>query len=199
MNTSLSKRLFTRRNVVIVAAKRTPIGSFMGTLSNFTASQLGVVATKGALLQANLKGEDVEEVYYGNVMQAGQGQAPARQVCLGSGIKVDTPCTTINKVCSSGMKSVMLGAMAIALGDRNIVVAGGMESMSKIPHLIYLRKPTGYGPAQITDGIQFDCLTDVYNNILMGNCTEKIASEMGISREAQDKYANESYLKARKA
>jgi acetyl-CoA C-acetyltransferase len=112
-----------------------------------------VVATKGALEQANLSPQDVDEVYYGNVMQAGQGQAPARQVCLGSGMKVDTPCTTINKVCSSGMKSVMIGASAIALGDRDIIVAGGMENMSKIPHLIYLRKPTGYGPAQITDGI----------------------------------------------
>jgi acetyl-CoA C-acetyltransferase len=99
-------------------------------------------------------------------------------------MKVDTPCTTINKVCSSGMKSVMIGASSIALGDRDIIVAGGMENMSKIPHLIYLRKPTGYGPAQITDGIQFDCLTDVYNNILMGACTEKIASEMNLTREA---------------
>ena len=114
-------------------------------------------------------------------------------------MKYDTPSTLVNKVCASGMKAVMLGANAIALGDRNVVLAGGMECMSKLPHYIYLRKPTGYGNAQIVDSIQFDGLTDVYNNILMGSCTEKVCSEMGISREAQDQWAIQSYNRARAA
>ena len=147
MNTVVSqtKRAFAKRNVVIVAAKRTPIGTFMGGLSNFTGPQLGTFATKGALAAANIQPEDVDEVYLGNVISAGSGQAPCRQVSLGSGMKLDTPCTTINKVCASGMKSVMLGATAIAAGDRNIIVAGGFESMSKAPHYLFLRKPAGYG------------------------------------------------------
>lgn len=197
-----SKRFFSiagRRNVVIVGGRRTPIGTFMGSLSNMTGPQLGAVATKGVLAAYHVDPKDVNEVYFGNVISAGSGQAPARQVALGSDMNYDTPCTTINKVCASGMKAVMLGANAIALGDREVVVAGGMESMSKLPHYIYLRKPTGYGNAQIVDAIQFDGLTDVYNNILMGSCTEKICSEMGITREAQDQYAIQSYTRAREA
>jgi len=203
MNTSSviyqSKRLFSRRNVVIVGAKRTPIGTFMGGLSNLTGPQLGTVATKGAIAASHISPEDIDEVYLGNVNSAGSGQAPARQVALGAGLKVDTPCTTVNKVCASGMKTVMLGATAIAIGDRNTVLTGGFESMSKAPHYLYLRKPTGYGHAQAVDSIQFDTLTDVYNNILMGSCTEKICTELGITREAQDEYAIKSYNKTREA
>jgi acetyl-CoA C-acetyltransferase len=126
--------------------------------------------------------KEVEEVYMGNVISAGSGQAPARQVALGAGMPTDTVCTTVNKVCASGLKAVMLGANAIRLGDRDVVVAGGFESMSKLPHYVYLRRPTGYGHAQMIDSIQFDGLTDVYNNLLMGSCTEKICSEMNITR-----------------
>lgn len=190
------KRLFTKRNVVIVGGKRTPIGTFMGGLSNLTGPQLGTIATKGALSSSGVAPEDIDEVYLGNVIQAGQGQAPARQVTLGSGMKIDTPSTTINKVCASGMKTVMLGATAIAAGDRNTIVAGGFESMSKAPHYMFLRKPAGYGHVQAVDSIQFDGLTDVYNNMLMGSCTEKICSEMGITREAQDQFAIMSYNRA---
>ena len=201
MNTIVNngKRMFSKRNVVIVAAKRTPIGSFMGCLSNFTGPQLGVIATKGALTAAQISPEDVDEVYLGNVNSAGSGQAPARQVTMGTGMRLDTPSTTINKVCASGMKTVMIGATAIAAGDRNTIVAGGFESMSKAPHYIYMRRPTSYGHAQAFDSIQFDCLTDVYNNTLMGACTEKVCSELGITREAQDEFAIKSYNKARKA
>ena len=194
-----SKKLFSKRNVVIVGARRTPIGTFMGSLSNMTGPQLGTIATKGALTAAHIPPEDVDEVYLGNVIQAGAGQAPARQVTLGAGMKIDTPSTTVNKVCASGMKTVMLGATAIAAGDRNTIVAGGFESMSKAPHYMFLRKGSGYGHVQAVDSIQFDGLTDVYNNMLMGSCTEKICSEMGITREAQDEFAIRSYNRARKA
>ena len=171
----------------------------MGGLSNFTGPQLGTFATKGALTAAHISPEDVDEVYLGNVNSAGSGQAPARQVTLGSGMRVDTPTTTVNKVCASGMKTVMIGATSIAIGDRNTIVAGGFESMSKAPHYLFLRKATGYGHVQAVDSIQFDTLTDVYNNILMGSCTEKVCSELGITREAQDEYAIKSYNKAREA
>ena len=132
------KRMFatSRRSVVIVGAKRTPIGTFMGGLSNFTGPQLSTIATKAAIQAANISPEDVDEVYLGNVLQAGSGQAPARQVTLGSGMRVDTPSTTVNKVCASGMKTVMIGATAIAIGDRNTIVAGGFELISKTTLLI---------------------------------------------------------------
>lgn len=194
-----SKRLFSRRNVVLVAGKRTPIGTFMGGLSNMTGPQLGTIATKGAIASSGISAEDIDEVYLGNVNSAGCGQAPARQVAIGAGLKVDTPCTTVNKVCASGMKTVMIGATSIAIGDRNTVLTGGFESMSKAPHYLYLRKPTSYGHAQAVDSIQFDTLTDVYNNILMGSCTEKVCTEIGITREAQDEFAIKSYQKAREA
>ena len=142
-----TKRLFSRRNVVLVAGKRTPIGTFMGGLSNMTGPQLGTIATKGVLASSGISAEDIEEVYLGNVNAAGSGQAPARQVALGSGLKVDTPCTLINKVCASGMKTVLIGATSIAIGDRNIVLTGGFECISKAPHYLYLRKPTSYGHA----------------------------------------------------
>eukprot|EP00352_Strombidinopsis_acuminata_P002792 CAMPEP_0176397792 /NCGR_PEP_ID=MMETSP0126-20121128/45409_1 /TAXON_ID=141414 ORGANISM="Strombidinopsis acuminatum, Strain SPMC142" /NCGR_SAMPLE_ID=MMETSP0126 /ASSEMBLY_ACC=CAM_ASM_000229 /LENGTH=396 /DNA_ID=CAMNT_0017772317 /DNA_START=61 /DNA_END=1251 /DNA_ORIENTATION=- len=187
------------RNVVIVGAKRTPIGSFMGMLSNLNASHLGTCAAKAALAQCQLDPKEVEEVYMGNVLQAGVGQAPARQVALGTEMGYDTPSTTVNKVCASGMKSVMMAAQSIALGDRNIMLAGGMESMSKVPHYMYLRRPTGYGNATAIDAIQHDGLTDVYNNILMGSCVEKTNTEIDISRQAQDEYAIKSYERARAA
>jgi len=196
---TVAKREFSKRNVVIVGAKRTPIGTFMGQLSNFTAPHLGTIATSGALASCHVDPQDVEEVIFGNVISAGVGQAPARQVALGSKMKVDTVSTTVNKVCASGMKAVMLAAQQIAYGERNIVVAGGFECMSKIPHYIYLRRPTGYGTANVIDGIQFDGLTDVYNNIAMGTCTEKVVSEMGISRQAQDEFSIESYKRVRAA
>ena len=171
----------------------------MGQFSNFSATHLGIVSTRAALQEANVDPKDVEEVYMGQVLQHGCGQAPANQVALGSQMREDIPSTTINKVCASGMKSVILATQSIMLGDRKIMVAGGMENMSKLPHLVYLRKPTGYGNATLLDTISFDGLTDVYNNILMGACTEKICSEMSITREAQDEYAIRSYQKARAA
>ena len=185
MLTNVAKRFYTvqhGKNVVIVGAKRTPIGTFMGGLKEMSATALGAGASRGAIIQAGIEPTDIQEVFMGTVLQAGQGQAPDRQVALGAGCSVDTPCTAINKVCASGMKSLMIGANAIRLGDRSIVLAGGMESMSKAPHYTYLRKPTGYGHAQIVDAIQFDGLTDVYNKILMGNCVEKNCSELAISR-----------------
>jgi acetyl-CoA C-acetyltransferase len=194
-----AQRMFAKRNVVIVGVKRTPIGTFMGGLSNFTGPQLATIASKASISAAGIQPDDIEEVYLGNVIQAGSGQSPARQVTMGSGLRVDTPTTTINKVCASGMKTVMIGATAIAAGDRNIILAGGFESMSKAPHYLFLRKPTGYGHVQAVDSIQFDGLTDVYSNMLMGSCTEKTCSEMGITREAQDQYAIQSYNRARKA
>ncbi|CAK8991517.1 Acetyl-CoA acetyltransferase A, partial [Durusdinium trenchii] len=187
------------RSVVIVGAKRTPIGTFMGGLASLSAPQLGVVAAKGAVAAAGLTPEDIEEVYMGNVLQAGIGQAPARQVALGAGMALDTPSTTINKVCASGMKSVMMAAQSIALGDRKVMLAGGMESMSQVPHYMRARTATQYGNVSALDGIQHDGLTDPGKNILMGLCTEGVVKELGISREDQDAFAISSYEKARQA
>jgi acetyl-CoA C-acetyltransferase len=145
MNTSLSKRFLNTTNAVIVGAKRTPIGSFMGCLKDMSAPALGTTAAKGALASCNVEATDVQEVYFGAVMTGGMGQAPDRQVALGAGVQNDTPSTTINKVCASGMKSVMVATQAIQLGTRDIVMAGGMESMSRCPHFQYLRNPTVYG------------------------------------------------------
>lgn len=164
-----------------------------------SAPVLGTTAARGAVEQAGLQPEDIEENFFGCVITAGQGQAPDRQVALAAGCRTDTPSTLVNKVCASGMKSVMMGAQQIRLGDRNIVLAGGMESMSKAPHLFYLRRPTGYGHASAIDAITFDGLTDAYGNMLMGSCVEKNVAEMGISREAQDEFAIMSYTRARKA
>lgn len=194
---AVSRKMFS--STVIVGAKRTPIGSFMGSLSGLSAPHLGTVAARAALASCNVEPSDVEEVYMGAVLQAGMGQAPARQVAMGCEMGHDTPATTVNKVCASGMKSVMMAAQSIELGHRSIMVAGGMECMSKTPHYAYLRKPTAYGEHSMLDAIKADCLTDVYNNILMGTCVEKVCSEMGITREAQDEYAIESYNRARAA
>ncbi|MDT0649322.1 acetyl-CoA C-acyltransferase [Autumnicola edwardsiae] len=187
------------KEVVIVSAVRTPIGSFLGSLSTVPATKLGSIAIKGALEKINLKPELVEEVLMGNVVQAGVGQAPARQAALGAGIPPSVPCTTINKVCASGMKAMMQGAQSIMLGDTSIVVAGGMENMSLIPHYIYLRNGKKFGPASMEDGMQKDGLVDAYDNNAMGVCADLCAKEYEFSREDQDAYAIQSYKRSRKA
>ncbi len=184
------------REVVIVSAARTPIGSFLGSLSNIPATKLGSIAIKGALDKINLVPSEVEEVLMGNVVQANNGQAPARQAALGAGISENTPCTTINKVCASGMKAVMQAAQAIALGDANVVVAGGMESMSLIPHYVHLRKGQKFGSTTLVDGLQRDGLVDVYDQQAMGVCADLCATEHQISREEQDEFAIESYKRS---
>ena len=164
-----------------------------------TAPQMGTAVAVGAMKEANVDPTEIEENFFGCVLTAGLGQAPDRQVIMGAKCSVDTPSTCINKVCASGMKAMMIGAQHIRAGDRNIVLAGGMENMSKVPHYSYLRQPQGYGNANSVDGIINDGYTDVYNKILMGSCVEKVNSEMGISREAQDEYAIMSYTRARAA
>lgn len=185
--------------VVIVSAARTPIGSFMGSLSSLTATQLGSAAIKGALDKINLDPSLVQEVYMGNVVQAGVGQAPARQAALGAGLPDSVPSTTVNKVCASGMKAVMQAAQAIALGDAEIVVAGGMESMSNIPHYVHMRNATKFGPATLTDGMQKDGLVDAYDHNAMGTCADLCATEYNFSREEQDAFAVQSYERSAKA
>ena len=187
------------KKVVIVSAVRTPIGSFMGALSTVTAPQLGAVAIKGALSKINLDPKLVDEVLMGNVVQAGVGQAPARQAALLAGLSDTVVATTINKVCASGMKAVMQGAQAIMAGDAEIVVAGGMENMSLIPHYIHLRNGYKFGPASMVDGMQKDGLTDAYDNNAMGVCADLCASEYKISREEQDNFAIQSYERSAKA
>ncbi len=187
------------KKVVIVAAARTPIGSFMGALSSVSASKLGSVAIAGAMDKIGLDPNLVEEVYMGNVVQAGVGQAPARQSALGAGIPDTVPCTTVNKVCASGMKAVMLAAQSIALGDTSIVVAGGMESMSNIPHYLHLRNGHKFGPAQMEDGMQKDGLVDAYDKNAMGVCADACATEYNFSREDQDAFAIQSYQRSAKA
>lgn len=187
------------KKVVIVAAARTPIGSFMGALSTVTAPQLGAVAIKGALDKINLDPKLVDEVYMGNVVQAGVGQAPARQAALLAGLPNTVIATTVNKVCASGMKAVMMGAQAIISGDAEIIVAGGMENMSLIPHYVHLRNGYKFGPASMVDGMQKDGLTDAYDNNAMGVCADLCATEYNISREDQDKFAIQSYERSAKA
>jgi len=187
------------KKVVIVAAARTPIGSFMGSLSSVSATQLGSTAIKGALDKINLDPSLVQEVFMGNVVQAGVGQAPARQAALGAGIPNTVPCTTVNKVCASGMKAMMNAAQAIALGDADIVVAGGMESMSNIPHYVHMRNGTKFGPATLIDGMQKDGLVDAYDQNAMGVCADACAREYNFSREDQDAFAVQSYERSAKA
>ena len=187
------------KRVVIVSAVRTPIGSFMGGLSTVTAPKLGAVAIKGALDKINLDPKLIDEVFMGNVVQAGTGQAPARQAAIFAGLSENVSCTTINKVCASGMKAVMLGAQAIQCGDAEIVVAGGMENMSLIPHYMNLRNGTKFGPATIVDGMQKDGLTDAYDNSAMGVCADLCATEYKFSREDQDNFAIQSYKRSAKA
>ncbi len=183
--------------VVIASACRTPIGSFNGSLSSLSAPQLGSIVIKEALRRAGISGKDVDEVYMGEVLTAGVGQAPARQASIWAGIPKNVPCTTINKVCGSGMKSVMLAAQAIMLGHAEIIVAGGMESMSNAPYLLDKAR-TGYrlGHGQLIDSMIKDGLWDVYNDFHMGNAAELCARECQVPREAQDEFAIESYRKA---
>jgi len=187
------------KKVVIVAAVRTPIGSFLGSLSSIPATSLGSIAIKGALDRIGLDPSLVNEVYMGQVIQAGAGQAPARQAAIGAGIPDSVPCTTINKVCASGMKAVMLGSQAIANGDVDIVVAGGMESMTNIPHYAHLRSGQKFGPKTMEDGMQRDGLVDAYDQNAMGVCADLCASEHNFSREDQDNYAIQSYKRSAKA
>ena len=185
------------KEVVIVSAVRTPIGSFGGSLSTISATELGAVAIKGAIKKAGISNELVCEVFMGNVLQANIGQAPARQAAIFAGISENVPCTTINKVCASGMKSIMIAAQTIMCGENDIVVAGGMENMSNTPHyLAQGRKGQKLGNMQLVDGMVKDGLTDVYTNNHMGLCAEICAKEMGFSREKQDSFAIESYKKS---
>jgi len=188
------------KEVYIVSATRTPIGAFGGSLSSFSATQLGAIVIKEAVKRAGIKPEQVQEVYMGNVLSANAGQAPVTQASIFAGLPNTTPGTTVNKVCASGMKAIMIGAQSIMLGDNDIVVAGGMESMSNVPY--YLDKArNGYrlGNGQIIDGLVKDGLWDVYNNYHMGNATELCATECKISRESQDEYAIESYKRSARA
>lgn len=187
------------RDVVIVSVARTPIGSFMGALSTVPAPRLGAIAIKGAMDRINLDPTLVEEVIMGQVVQAGAGQAPTRQAALFAGLPDSVPCTTVNKVCASGMKAVMLAAQAIALGDNSIIIAGGMENMSLIPHYMHLRNGHKFGSATLVDGLQQDGLTDAYDQRAMGSCADECALEYGFSREDQDKFAIQSYKRSAEA
>ena len=183
-------------NVYIVSAARTPMGSFLGSLSSVPATKLGSTAIQGALKMAGLDPKEVEEVYMGNVLQAGMGQAPARQAALGAGLSESVPCTTINKVCASGMKAVALARATIAMGEADIVIAGGMENMSQVPHYLEARKGSKFGDIKMRDGMLVDGLTDVYNKTHMGNCAELCAKENNITREDQDAFAVTSYKRS---
>lgn len=185
--------------VVIVSYARTPIGSFLGKLSTIPATKLGSIAIKGALDKINLDPNLVEEVLMGHVVQAGTGQAPARQAALGAGLSDNVPCTTVNKVCASGMKTIMMAAQAIAAGDRDVVVAGGMENMSMIPHYLHMRNGQKFGPTTLEDGMQRDGLVDVYDQQAMGVCADLCANEHEFTREDQDAFAIESYTRSKKA
>ena len=188
------------KKVYILSAKRTPIGSFGGKLSSLSATELGIIATKSAIEVAKIDSKAIEEVYFGNVVQANLGQAPARQVALGSGLGYNVPCTTVNKVCSSGLKSVMLAAQSIQLGINEVVLAGGMESMSNIPHYLpSLRWGVKFGGSQMVDGLQRDGLIDVYDQKAMGVFADATAAKYAITREEQDRFAIQSYTRAKAA
>jgi acetyl-CoA C-acetyltransferase len=183
-------------DVYIVSAARTPMGSFLGSLSSVPATKLGSTAIQGALKMAGLDPKEIEEVYMGNVLQAGMGQAPARQAALGAGLSESVPCTTINKVCASGMKAIALARATIVMGDAEIVIAGGMENMSQVPHYLDARKGSKFGDIKMRDGMLADGLTDVYNKTHMGNCAELCAKENNITREDQDSFAVTSYKRS---
>ena len=187
------------KEVFIIAAVRTPIGTFLGGLSKVSATTLGALAIKGALDKSGVKAELIDEVFMGNVLQAGVGQAPAKQAALGAGIGNNVPCTTINKVCASGMKAIMFGAQSIIAGDNEIVVAGGMENMSQVPHYLDGRQGTKFGNIGMLDGITKDGLLDVYSKVPMGNCAELCAKEYGFTREDQDNFAITSYTRSAEA
>ncbi len=181
---------------VIVSAKRTPIGKFMGGLSTVPAPKLGAIAIQGALAAVGLDAAEVDEVYMGNVLQAGLGQAPARQAAIFAGIPDSVPCTTVNKVCSSGMKTIMMAAQAIALGDAEVVVAGGMENMSLAPHIVPMRTGVKFGATQLEDVMQKDGLVDAFDQVAMGTYADATATKHQISRADQDAFAIESYRRS---
>ena len=187
------------KEVVIISAVRTAMGSFLGTLSKIEAPKLGAAAIKGAIKKANIDTSIIDEVYMGNVLQANTGQAPARQAAIFAGINENVPCTTVNKVCASGMKALSLAAQSIKCGDSDVVVAGGMENMSLVPHYYNARKATKLGDIKLLDGMVKDGLTDVYNKVHMGVCADKCATDNNISRKEQDDFAIESYSRASKA
>ena len=184
------------KEVVIISAARTPMGSFGGALSSVSATHLGATAIKGALSKGNIDSDIVDEVFMGNVLQANLGQAPARQAAMFAGIGENVPCTTVNKVCASGMKAISLAAQSIKCGDADVVIAGGMENMSMVPHYYTARNATKLGDVKMLDGMVKDGLTDVYNKTHMGVCADKCADDNNISREDQDNFAIESYKRA---
>jgi acetyl-CoA C-acetyltransferase len=185
------------KEVYIVSAVRTPIGSFGGSLAGLTATQLGSVAVKAVLNRINLEAFQINELYMGNVISSGLGQAPATQVAVGAGLGYNIPCTLVNKVCASGMKAIMLGTQSIMLGQNDVVIAGGMESMSNIPYyLMKARYGYKFGNGELLDGLSYDGLTDAYNHCAMGVCSDNTAKEMNISRQAQDEYAINSYKRS---
>jgi acetyl-CoA C-acetyltransferase len=185
------------KEVYVISAVRTPIGSFGGSLSSLSAVKLGSFAFKGALEKAGVDAKLVNEVFVGNVISSGLGQAPATQVAVGAGLGYEIPCTLVNKVCASGMKAVMLGAQSIMLGQNDVVLAGGMESMSNIPYyLMKARYGYKYGNGELLDGLTYDGLTDVYNRCAMGVCADNTAKEMNISRQDQDNFAINSYKRS---
>jgi len=185
-----------RHKAVIVSAKRTPLGKFMGGLSTVPAPKLGAIAIQGALEAIGLDATEVDEVYMGNVLQAGVGQAPARQAAIFAGIPDTVPCTTVNKVCSSGMKTIMMAAQAIALGDAEVVVAGGMENMSLAPHIVPMRTGVKFGGTQLEDVMQKDGLVDAFDQVAMGTYADATATKHHISRADQDAFAIESYRRS---
>jgi acetyl-CoA C-acetyltransferase len=188
------------QKVYVLSAQRTPLGSFGGVLSSFSAPQLGSIVIKDAISKSGIDIKDINEVYFGNVCQANLGQAPARQASLGAGISTSVPCTTVNKVCASGMKSIMLGAQSIMLGHSEVIVAGGMESMSNIPYYLpKVRWGLKFGGVEMVDGLQKDGLTDAYNHLAMGTCADATAVKFNLSREEQDRYAIQSYHRAANA
>jgi acetyl-CoA C-acetyltransferase len=202
LKSKISIKSFSKRMVsnapVIVSATRTPIGSAWGSLASVKGTKLGSIAVEAALERANISASEVNEVLFGNVLQGGQGQAPARQVAMGAKLPVSVPCTTINKVCASGMKTITLAAQSIKTGDNNVVVCGGYESMSNVPYMMDPRARGGlkYGDGKIIDLIVHDGLWDVYNNFHMGNCAENCVKKHGFTREEQDAYAIQSYKRS---
>jgi len=191
-STSLTKE---SKDVVIVGCARTPMGGFRGSLASFSAPQLGAVAISAALERAGCPKDAVDEVYMGAVLQGGMGQAPDRQAALFAGLPVSVPCTAVNKVCASGMKSIMQASQSLQLGQNSVMVAGGMESMSNVPYYMN-RGDTPYGGVAMKDGLVADGLTDVYNKFHMGNCGENTAKNLGITRQEQDEYGINSYKRA---
>ncbi|KAG0410978.1 hypothetical protein HPB47_011887 [Ixodes persulcatus] len=195
---SMRNKSYAVEEVVIASFARTPIGSFRSSLAAVPATRLGSVAIKGAIERAGISADDVQEVFMGNVISAAGGQAPARQAALGAGVSQSTPCTTINKVCASGMKAIMLAAQSLMCGAQEVMVAGGMESMSNVPYYL-ARGETPYGGVHLTDGIVYDGLTDAYDRIHMGACAEQTAKKYEVSRQDQDNFAIESYKRSEAA